>query len=100
MLIFFSISVLSIIVLIMIIIRFKKFKTNHVSFIFSGSETAEEDNEEQIYWLRPAVATPHQSPDSSNEDRLCWFSSNKKPPSQHGKHKVTFNEATSTSNIR
>lgn len=46
------------------------------------------EGEEQIYWLRPALVTPQSSPDGSKG--LCWF--NKKP-----KHKVTFNEASSTS---
>ncbi|XP_065155259.1 protein tincar-like isoform X2 [Atheta coriaria] len=50
-----------------------------------------DDDEEQIYWLRPALVTPQGSPDGSKQ--LCWF--NKKP-----KHKVTFNETTSTSNNR
>lgn len=49
---------------------------------------ASNEGEEQIYWLRPALVTPQNSPDGSKG--LCWF--NKKP-----KHKVTFNEASSTS---
>ncbi|XP_017778054.1 PREDICTED: protein tincar-like isoform X2 [Nicrophorus vespilloides] len=56
----------------------------------SGS-TADETDEEQIYWLRPALVTPHASPDGTKQ--LCWF--NKKP-----KHKVTFNESSSTSIAR
>ncbi|GLV44477.1 tincar [Carabus blaptoides fortunei] len=64
-----------------------------------GSETADDDADEQIYWLRPALVTPQRSPDSAAGDRLCWFSS-KKQAGQHVKHKVTFNEATSTSTMR
>lgn len=54
----------------------------------NGYATSDDGGEEQIYWLRPALVTPQNSPDGSKS--LCWFS--KKP-----KHKVTFNESSSTS---
>lgn len=50
----------------------------------------DDDAEEQIYWLRPALVTPQSSPDGSKQ--FCCF---KRP-----KHKVTFNEASSTSVVR
>ncbi|CAH2016167.1 unnamed protein product [Acanthoscelides obtectus] len=53
-----------------------------------GSVTEIEEEEEQIYWLRPALAANQQSPDGSGY--FCWF---KKRP----KHKVTFDDSTSTS---
>nr|CAH7721515.1 unnamed protein product [Callosobruchus chinensis] len=53
-----------------------------------GSVTEVEEEEEQIYWLRPALAANQQSPDGSGY--FCWF---KKRP----KHKVTFDDSTSTS---
>ncbi|XP_060527941.1 protein tincar [Cylas formicarius] len=59
----------------------KKSKSN-------GSITTNDDGEEQIYWLRPALAPPMNSPDSAKY--FCWF---KKRPKQ----KVTFNETSSTS---
>lgn len=54
----------------------------------NGYVASDDGGEEQIYWLRPALVTPQNSPDGSKQ--LCWF--NKKP-----KHKVTFNETSSTS---
>ncbi|XP_008198381.1 protein tincar isoform X2 [Tribolium castaneum] len=54
----------------------------------NGSVSNQDDDEEQIYWLRPALVTPQSSPDEAKQ--LCWFKN--KP-----KHKVTFNETTSTS---
>ncbi|XP_018563624.1 protein tincar isoform X2 [Anoplophora glabripennis] len=54
----------------------------------NGSITTNDDGDEQIYWLRPALVPSQNSPDGSNY--FCWF---KKKP----KHKVTFNETTSTS---
>lgn len=51
---------------------------------------ASDDGEEQIYWLRPALVTPKNSPDGSKQ--LCWF--NKKPK------QVTFKETSSTSVAR
>ncbi|XP_057652627.1 protein tincar isoform X1 [Diorhabda carinulata] len=59
----------------------KKSKSN-------GSITTNDDAEEQIYWLRPAIAPSQNSPDGSKY--FCWF---KKKPKQ----KVTFDESTSTS---
>jgi hypothetical protein len=54
----------------------------------NGSVSNQDDEEEQIYWLRPALVSPQSSPDEAKQ--LCWFKN--KP-----KHKVTFNETTSTS---
>ncbi|XP_063927551.1 protein tincar isoform X2 [Zophobas morio] len=54
----------------------------------NGSVCNQDDEEEQIYWLRPALVSPQSSPDEAKQ--LCWFKN--KP-----KHKVTFNETTSTS---
>ncbi|XP_056634976.1 protein tincar [Diorhabda sublineata] len=59
----------------------KKSKSN-------GSITTNDDAEEQIYWLRPAIAPSQNSPDGLKY--FCWF---KKKPKQ----KVTFDESTSTS---
>ncbi|CAH1115017.1 unnamed protein product [Psylliodes chrysocephalus] len=58
----------------------KKSKSN-------GSITTNDDCDEQIYWLRPALAPSQNSPDGSNY--FCWF---KKKPKQ----KVTFKETTTT----
>lgn len=49
----------------------------------------EDDAEEQIYWLRPALVTPQSSPDGAKQ--FCCF---KRP-----KHKVTFNESANTTTI-
>lgn len=57
----------------------------------NGSVCTEDDTEEQIYWLRPAVTSAASSPDDTK--KLCCF--NKK-----AKHKVTFNDTSSTSNNR
>lgn len=54
----------------------------------TNGSISNDDGEEQIYWLRPALAPSQNSPDGSKY--FCWF---KKAP----KHKVTFNETTSTS---
>lgn len=54
----------------------------------NGSVCTEDDAEEQIYWLRPAATSTASSPDDTK--KLCCF--NKK-----AKHKVTFNETSSTS---
>ncbi|KAF7273201.1 hypothetical protein GWI33_014092 [Rhynchophorus ferrugineus] len=58
----------------------KKSKSN-------GSITTNDDSDEQIYWLRPALVPSMNSPDSSKY--FCWF---KKRPKQ----KVTFNELSNT----
>lgn len=55
----------------------------------SGGNNDNDDDEEQIYWLRPALVTPQSSPDQAKP--LCWFKS------KTHKHKVTFNDTTSTS---
>lgn len=52
----------------------------------NGSLSNQEDDEEQIYWLRPALVSPQSSPDEAKQ--LCW---------KKTKHKVSFNETTSTS---
>ncbi|XP_072379513.1 protein tincar [Diabrotica undecimpunctata] len=57
----------------------KKSKSN-------GSITTNDDGDEQIYWLRPAIVPSQNSPDGSKY--FCWF---KKKPKQ----KVTFDESTS-----
>ncbi|RZC10188.1 tincar [Asbolus verrucosus] len=57
----------------------------------NGSVSNQDDEEEQIYWLRPALVSAQSSPDEVKQ--LCWFKN--KP-----KHKVTFNETTSTSTNR
>ncbi|CAH1156014.1 unnamed protein product [Phaedon cochleariae] len=57
----------------------------------SAGSTATDGDEEQIYWLRPALVPSQNSPDGSNY--FCWF---KKKPRQ----KVTFDEAISTSTNR
>ncbi|KAG5889821.1 hypothetical protein JTB14_023147 [Gonioctena quinquepunctata] len=62
----------------------KKSKSN-------GSITTNDDSDEQIYWLRPALVPSQNSPDGSNY--FCWF---KKKP----KHKVTFDDSTTTSTNR
>ncbi|XP_023017809.1 transmembrane protein tincar isoform X2 [Leptinotarsa decemlineata] len=62
----------------------KKSKSN-------GSITTNDDSDEQIYWLRPALVPSQNSPDGSNY--FCWF---KKKP----KHKVTFDDSTTMSTNR
>ncbi|XP_069698499.1 protein tincar-like isoform X1 [Periplaneta americana] len=52
----------------------------------SGSTVPTEDNEEQIYWLRPKPPSPKTSPDAMS-DRLTWL--NRK---LSGKPKVTFDD--------
>lgn len=62
------------------------------SFLFlADGITDDGDNEEQIYWLRPALISPTRSPDGS--EKMGWF--NKKIG--NAKHKVTFNDIPSTS---
>ncbi|XP_030768318.1 protein tincar isoform X3 [Sitophilus oryzae] len=62
----------------------KKSKSN-------GSITTNDDSDDQIYWLRPALVPSLNSPDSSKY--FCWF---KKRPKQ----KVTFNELSNTTITR
>lgn len=57
----------------------------------SKSGQGSEDNDEQIYWLRPKPPSPKTSPDS---DRLTWL--NRKLGSSV-KHKVTFDDSVSGS---
>ncbi|KAL3268994.1 hypothetical protein HHI36_008079 [Cryptolaemus montrouzieri] len=50
-----------------------------------------EEDEEQIYWLRPALSNQQQSPDQAKQ--LCCFTKKEKK-------RVIFNETASTSNNR
>lgn len=50
-----------------------------------------DEDEEQIYWLRPALSNQQPSPDQTKQ--LCCFTKKEK-------NKVTFNETASTSNNR
>ncbi|KAL1110250.1 hypothetical protein AAG570_008327 [Ranatra chinensis] len=45
-----------------------------------------EDNDEQIYWLRPKPLSPKDSPDSEVSDRISWYKK------QTAKPKVTFDQ--------
>lgn len=68
----------------------KKIKLDNSTGTNNTIANDEDDTEEQIYWLRPALVTPQSSPDGAKQ--FCCF---KRP-----KHKVTFNEPPSTTNTR
>lgn len=55
----------------------------------NGQVRTSDDSDEQIYWLRPKSPSPKTSPETS--DHLNWL--NRK---LSGKHKVTFDDSTST----
>ncbi|KAK9890752.1 hypothetical protein WA026_012100 [Henosepilachna vigintioctopunctata] len=59
--------------------------------IHHDATPCQEEDEEQIYWLRPALSNQQPSPDQAKQ--LCCFTKKEK-------QKVTFNETASTSNNR
>jgi hypothetical protein len=63
--------------------------TQLLFFAGNGQIRTSDDSEEQIYWLRPKSPSPKTSPETS--DHLNWL--NRK---LSGKHKVTFDDNTST----